>query len=116
VAFQKECDFKEVTIDYRSNGSATFQFYTDLPGGSLAARLGSGFTLPTSGGITSDKTITIALDGIQGTLFYPLVTPGATTQIILLRAKLWWRPIGVYLDGSLAIAEEWLTQPLALGA
>jgi hypothetical protein len=120
MAFQKVFDFKEITIEYASNGTAVFQFYSDMPGGTLAVRLplgspgSGGFSLPSTGGITIRKTITIPLDGVQGTQYYPIVTPGNTTQIILLQAKIWLRPIGVYLDGSLS--EIWQTQPIAVGA
>lgn len=115
MAFQKVFDFKEVTIEYQSNGDATFQIYTDMPGGALAVRLGAGVTLAST--TNTRKTITIPLDGIQGTEFYPVITPGATTQFILLSGKVWIRPIGVYLDGSLSpTGEIWQTQPIALGA
>jgi len=112
MAFRKVFDFKEVTLQYQSNGTATFQFYTDMPGGTLAARLGAGITLPSTSG--TRKTITIPLDNIQGTEYYPLVTPGGSTQIFLLGGTVWLRPIGVYIDGS--ISEIWQTQPIAPGA
>ena len=120
MAYQKVFDFKEVTIEYRSNGAAVFQFQTDMPGGSMAVRLplsspgSAGVSLPSSGGIGITKTLTIPLDGVQGTMYQPSVTPGAAAQIIVLSAKLWMRPIGVYLDGTLG--EEWITQPIAVGA
>ena len=114
MAFQKVFDFKEVTLEYSSNGAATFQFYTDMPGGTLAVRLGAGITLASTGGVR--KTVTIALDGIQGTLFYPVITPGGSTQLTLLAGKVLTRPIGVYIDGSITPAEIWQTQPIALGA
>lgn len=120
MAYQKVADFKEVTIEYRSNGAAVFQFQTDMPGGTMANRLplgapsSAGFALPSSGGLTITRTITIPLDGVQGTLYLPSVVPGNATQIIVLAGRLWWRPIGVYLDGSLS--EEWITQPIAIGA
>ena len=77
---------------------------------------GAGVQLPSSGGIGAgnSKTTTIPLDGVQGTMYQPSVVPAAGTQIIILSAKLWLRPIGVYLDGSLG--EEWITQPIAVGA
>lgn len=115
MAFQKVFDFKEVTFEYQSNGTATFQFYTDMPGGTLAERLAAGVTLPTT--TNTRKTITIPLDGIQGSEYYPKITPGPTTQFILLSGKVWLRPIGVYLDGSLLPqGEVWETQPIAVGA
>jgi hypothetical protein len=112
MAFQKVFDLKEATLEYQSNGVATFQLYTDMPGGTLAARLGAGVTLPSTS--NTRKTITIPLDNIQGTEYYPLITPGGSTQIILLAGKIWLRPIGVYLDGTLG--EIWQTQPIAVGA
>lgn len=120
MAFQKVFDFKEITLEYSSNGAAVFQFYTDMPGGTLAIRLplgapaSGGYALPSTGGIGARKTITIPLDGIQGTEYYPIFTPANTTQLILLSAKIFLRPIGVYLDGSLG--EIWQTQPIAVGA
>jgi len=115
VAFQKVFDFKEVTFEYRSNGVAQFQFNTDMPGGAMAPRLGGGVVLPSSGGIGQNKTYTVPLDGIQGTMYQPVVTPGVSTQIILLAATIRLRPIGVYIDGSLNPPEEWITQPIAPG-
>lgn len=112
MAFQKVFDFKEVTFEYSSNGAATFQFYTDMPGGTLAVRLGAGITLPSTSG--TRKTTTIPLDNIQGTEYYPVITPANTTQFTLLQGKVFLRPIGVYLDGSLG--EIWQTQPIAVGA
>lgn len=113
MAFRKVAEFKEVTIQYQSNGAATFQFYTDMPGGALAARLaGSGVTLASTSG--TRKTITIPLDGIEGTEFYPLITPGAATQLRLFSGTVYVRPIGVYIDGSLN--EIWQTTPIPIGA
>jgi hypothetical protein len=119
MAQQKVFDLKEVTLEYSSNGAATFQLYTDLPGGALAIRLplgapsSTGVTLPSTTGIR--KTITIPLDGVQATLFYPVITPAGTTQLTLLAGKVLLRPIGLYLDGSLATAEIWQPQPIAPG-
>jgi len=113
VAIQKVFDYKEVTLEYRSNGPATFTLNTDMPGGSMASRVVA--TLPSSGGIGANRTQTIALDGVQGTMYQVLITPGAATQFIPLAGKLMLRPIGVYLDGSLTPAEQWITQPIAPG-
>jgi len=120
MAYQKVFDFKEVTIEYRSTGASVFQFQTDLPGGTMAIRLplsapsSAGWSLASSGGIGITKTVTVPLDGVQGTLYQPSITPSGSAQIIVLSAKLWLRPIGVYLDGTLG--EEWITQPIAVGA
>jgi hypothetical protein len=115
MAQRKVGEFKEVTLVYQSNGVATFQFYTDMPGGALAARLGAGVTLPSTAGIR--KPITIPLDGIEGALFYPKITPGAATQIRVFSGVVLVRVIGLYLDGSTSPQGEiWETQPIAIGA
>jgi len=110
MAFRKVSDFKEITLQYQSNGPTTFQFFTDMPGGTLATRVAT--TLPSTG--NTRKTITIPLDNVQGTEYYPLLQPGAATQLFLLAGTIWLRPIGVYIDGSLG--EIWQTQPIAVGA
>ena len=115
MAFRKVNEFKEITLVYSSNGAATLQFYTDMPGNALAARLGSGVTLATS---TNKRiTITVPLDGIEGTEFYPQITPGASTQFRLFQGVVYLRPIGVYLDGAaVPQGEIWSTVPIAPGA
>lgn len=112
MAFRKVAEFKEVTLQYQSNGSSTIQFYTDMPGGALAVRLGAGVTLASTAGMR--KTITVPLDSIEGTEFYPVITPGGSTQLRLFGGTVWLRPIGVYVDGSLG--EIWSTPPLSIGA
>jgi len=111
LAFRRVWQFKEVVFDYSSNNSSTFQLYTDLPGGAMAARKGAGVTMAS----TSDgrKTLPIPLDGIEGTLYRPEIIPGATTVLRLYGGTIWVRPVGVYLDGSLS--EKWTTQEMALG-
>jgi hypothetical protein len=110
MAFRKCAEFKELSLAYSSNNAATFNFFTDMPGGALAARKGVGVNMPSTA--STRKTLTIPLDGIEGTLFYPEITPGATTQMKLFEGTVWLRPIGVYIDGSLG--EKWSTQPLAV--
>jgi hypothetical protein len=115
MAQRQVAEFKTVVLVYQSNGDATFQFYTDMPGGVLTARLGAGVTLPS----TSDQRqeMSIPLDGIEGKQFYPVVTPGAATQIRIFSGQVELRPIGLYLDGSLSPqGEVWKTQPIAIGA
>jgi hypothetical protein len=120
MAFRKCNDFKEITLVYASNGPATLQLYTDMPGGALAARLtenaGAGVTLASSGGPGVRITQTVALDGIRGTEFYPKITPGSTTQFELYSGVVYLRPLGVYIDGSLTPGEIWQTVPIAPGA
>src|SRR4249920_3281530 len=110
MAFRKVCEMKEVSIQYSSNGTATFQWYTDMPGGALAPRLTPGISLPSTS--STRKTTTIPLDGIEGTEFYPQITPAIATQLRLFSGTVWVRPIGVYVDGSLN--EIWSTPPLSL--
>lgn len=112
MAFRKVAEFKEVTLQYQSNGASTFQWLTDMPGGTLAARLGAGVSLADT--TSTRKTITIPLDNIEGTEFYPVVTPGASTQFRLFSGVVYLRPIGVYIDGSLG--EIWSTPPISVGA
>lgn len=111
MAFRKVAEFKECTLQYQSNGSATFQLWSDLPGGTLAQRLGVPFTLPSTA--STRKTVTIPLDGIEGSEFYPVISPGGATQLRLFSGVIYVRPIGVYLDGSLG--ETWSTPPLSIG-
>lgn len=111
MAFRKVAEFKELTLQYQSNGPATLQMYTDMPGGALATRLGGGSALAdTSSG---RKTVTVPLDGLEGTEFYPVVTPGPGTQLRLFSGVVYVRPIGVYIDGGLN--EVWSTPPLSIG-
>ena len=120
MAFRKVFEFKEITLVYASNGAATLQFFTDMPSGgnppgTLAGRLTTPVTLPAT---TSDKrqTMTIPLDGIRGSQFYPAITPGSTTQFELYSAVCYARPLGVYIDGSAVNGGEiWQTVPLAPG-
>jgi hypothetical protein len=113
MAFRKVNEFKELTLVYASNGAASLQLYTDMPGGALAARLGAGISLASSGGGGMRVTLTVPLDGIRGTEFYPKITPGASTQFELYSGIVYLRPLGVYIDGSLS--EIWQTAPIAPG-
>jgi hypothetical protein len=121
MAFRVVNELKEVTLVYSSNGNAALQLFTDMPGGALAIRLPT--SSPASGGITvptsSSKrvTLTIPFDGIRAKEFYPVITPGNTTQFELYSMVMHLRPIGVYIDGSaLNGGEIWSTVPLAPGA
>ena len=117
MAFRKVAEFKEVSLTYASNGAATLQFYTDSPGGTLAARLSAGVTLPSTTGTSVRKTITVPLDGIEGTEYYFDITPGASTQLKLFSGLVHIRPIGVFLDGATSPqGEVWKMQPQSIGA
>lgn len=115
MAFRVVNELKEITLVYASNGPATLQLFTDMPGGTLTVRLGAGVTLPTSS--SKRVPITIPLDGIRAKEFYPQITPAATTQFELYSGVIYLRPIGVYIDGSAVPAGEiWSTAPIAPGA
>jgi hypothetical protein len=120
MAFRIVNECKEITLVYSSNGPAVLQLYTDMPGGVLALRLptsspGAGITLPTSS--SKRVPLTIPLDGIRAKEFYPVITPGSTTQFELYSMVMQLRPIGVYIDGSAPNGGEiWSTVPLAPGA
>ena len=109
MAFRRVSEFKECSLQYSSNGAAVFEFYTDMPGNALALRKSTSMADTSSG----RKTITIPLDNIEGTEFYPKITPGAATQVRLFSGVVWVRPIGVYIDGS--ISEIWSTPPISVG-
>ena len=109
MAFRKVWQFKEATYDYSSNGDTAANFYTDLPGGAMASR--DADTMPSTG--NTRKTITIPLDGIEGSLFRPELVPGAATQLRLFGGVVHARPIGVYIDG--ARGEIWTSQEMSLG-
>lgn len=117
MAFTKVFEFKEIEIVYSSNGSATFAFFTDMPTATAPGALASRFTatLPTTTTVGARQSITLPLDGLRGTQFYPKVTPGASTQMEIYAMKVFARPIGVYLDGSLTVPEFWSTVPIAPG-
>ena len=118
MAFRKVNEFKELTLVYALTGTgtptATLQFFTDMPAssppGTLAARLGAGVTLAAT---TGRKSITIPLDGIRGTEFYPSITPSSTAQVEIYSGVVYLRPLGVYVDG--ANSEIWQTVPIAPG-
>jgi len=121
MAFRVVNELKELTLVYSSNGVAALQLFTDMPGGALALRLPT--SAPVAGGISlpssSSKRVplTIPFDGIRAKEFYPVITPGSTTQFELYSMVVQLRPIGVYIDGSAPNGGEiWSTVPLAPGA
>ncbi len=101
--------FKDLTIHYRGS-AATFKFYSDLPGGSMAVRR----TLDIPASSADHGTHTLLLDNpdyVEGNLFYPWIKP--TGEFRLFGGVIRFRVIGVYMDGSKG--EFWETQPLGLG-
>lgn len=112
MAIQKVQEFKELTVQYQSNGPSTIQLFTDMPGGALASRITA--TMPSTA--NERRTFTLPLDNLEGTEFYFKFTPGVATQLRLFSGKLELRMIGIYLDGSLVVPEFWTTTVVALGA
>lgn len=109
-------EFKEISLVYSSNGAATLQLYTDMPGGALAARLNSGTGITLASSSSARVELTIPLDTIRGKEFYVKITPGNTTQFELYQGNILFRPIGVYIDGSAPNGGEiWQMQAIAPG-
>ena len=109
---RKVFQFKELSLQHHTTGAAaTAQLYTDAtPGADLAAQLGGGKSLGTS---TGPVTVTIPLDGIEGTSYRLEVTPAAGGVTRLLAGQVLVRPYGVYLVG--ALGEKFVTQNIAIG-
>lgn len=123
VALQKVSEFKELTIQYQSNGPSTMEFYTDFPGAIPSPPLGLRSTQTIASSNNMRATRTFPLDGVEGTEFYIKFIPGTgsagpppvpATQLRLFSGVVKVRMIGVYLDGS--IGEVWNTTVIALGA
>jgi hypothetical protein len=122
MAFKKVLEVKELTMQYSSSGTAKLDFFTDIAaGGTTPGALASALTAPidlaTTGGVGKRQTITVPLDGIRATEFYPKIIPGVTTQFELYSMVVYLRPIGVYLNGAAPNGGEiWQTVPIAPGA
>jgi len=121
MAFRKVNEIKEISLQYSSNGPATLDFFTDIAAGgtvpgALASALTAPVSIPTTGGVGKRQTITIPLDGVRATEFYPKIVPASTTQFELYEMILYLRPIGVYLNGAAPNGGEiWQTVPIAPG-
>jgi hypothetical protein len=127
MAFRKVLEIKEISMQYSSNGVAKFDFFTDLAAvggvvpavpGALASALSAPVDLPSTLGVGKRQTVTIPLDGVRATEFYPKITPGISpgTQFELYSMTAYIRPIGVYLNGGAPNGGEiWQTAPLAPG-
>jgi len=121
MAFRKVNEIKEISLQYSSNGPASLDFFTDIAAGgtvpgALASALTAPVAIPATTGIGKRQTITIPLDGIRATEFYPKIIPGVATQFELYEMVLYIRPIGVYLNGAAPNGGEiWQTVPIAPG-
>jgi hypothetical protein len=127
MAFKKCLEIKEISLQYSSSGTAKFDFFTDIAAlsgsfsapGALASALPAQITLPSTLGVGKRQTITIPLDGIRATEFYPKIIADTTapgTQFELYAMTVYLRPIGVYLNGAAPNGGEiWQTVPIAPG-
>lgn len=123
MAFRKVIEFKELSMQYSSNGPATLDFLTDItPTGSgtvpgtLASSLSAPVAIAPTSGVGRRQTITIPLDNVRGTEFQVKITPAATTQFELYEMITQIRPIGVYLYGGAPNGGEiWQTTVIAPG-
>ena len=109
MPFERVKQFKEITVVYQSEASATLTVSTDLPSPPVQVR--RTFTLATS---TTRKNLTCPLDDpslLEGNLIKIKIDPVGVFRLFGASVKA--REIGVYIDG--AHNEIWETQELALG-
>lgn len=105
----KTVDMVEFDIDSTS-GAGVLQIYSDIPGGSMAARLGGGVAIAQTSG---RATVRIVLGTpVDGKLLRYVATTTTDFCIYGFRARV--TPIGVYTDGS--ISETWDTRPIPIGS
>lgn len=123
MAFRRVIEFKEISMQYSSNGPATLDFLTDItPTGSgtvpgaLASALSAPVAIAPTSGVGRRQTAIIPIDNVRGTEFQVKITPGASTQFELYEMLVQIRPIGVYLYGGAPNGGEiWQTVPIAPG-
>lgn len=105
----KTVDMVEFDID-SSSGPGSLQIYSNIPGGTMVARLGSGVAIAQT---TGRSTVRIVIPApIDGKLLRYVATTTTGFSVYGFRARI--TPIGVYLDGS--IAETWDTRPISIAA
>jgi hypothetical protein len=104
----KQVDQVEIDIDATA-GDATLQVSSDIPGGTMAARLGAGQAIVASTGRESRRLVLST--PADGKLLRYEITTTTGMQIYGMRARV--LPIGVYLDGT--IHDFWQPQPIGIG-
>ena len=108
MPLQRVKQFKDIEIEYESVSGMSVLFYTDMPGTAMALRATLAFAAT-----TTRRTLTLPLDGIEGTLFQVKITSAGVVRLYggVVRVK----PIGVYFDGGSTPAEIWSTQEQGIG-
>jgi hypothetical protein len=108
MALQRVKQFKDIELEYEAVAAMTVTFLTDMPGSAMALRATLNFPLT-----TTRRTLTLPLDGIEGTLFQVKIVSTAVVRLYggVVRVK----PIGVYFDGGSTPAEIWQTQEQGIG-
>jgi len=108
MALQRVKQFKDIELEYEAVAAMTVTFLTDMPGSAMAVRATLTFPLT-----TTRRTLTLPLDGIEGTLFQVKIVSTAVVRLYggVVRVK----PIGVYFDGGSTPAEVWYTQEQGIG-
>ena len=101
----KQLDRVELDVD-ASSGNATFQAYTDIPGGVQASRV-----ITTINQTMGRQVQLLVLSPVYGRLIRYEVTTANDFQIYGMRARI--LPIGVYLDGT--VGDYWQPQAISLG-
>lgn len=104
----KIVDQVEIDID-ATDGDASLQVSSDIPGGTMATRLGSGQAITASTGRESRRMVLSS--PATGKLLRYEVTTTTGQQIYGMRARV--LPIGVYLDGT--VSDFWQPTPISIG-
>lgn len=112
-------ELKSLTLIWQSNQDGTLQVWTDLPAPWGVKRT---YAIPNSNGLRAQKTFNFDMDPVtlaplpplQGTMWKPRITPGATGYLIPFQVSyILKRRYGEYLYGP--AGDYWETQPLDLG-
>jgi len=103
----KTVDMVEFDMD-SSKGEGSLQIYSDVPGASMAPRLGSGVVIKQTIG---RGTVRIVLPTpVEGKLLRYVATTTSGFQVYGFRARI--TPIGVHVDGT--VGEVWDTRAIPL--
>lgn len=94
----------EVEFDIEAlSGPGVLQIYSDIPGGSMAPRLGAGLGVPIAQTTTRQLVRIVISPTIDGKLLRYVATTTTGFNVYGFRSRV--TPIGVYVDGS--ITETW---------
>lgn len=111
----KTIDAVELDVD-ATDDDLTLQIWSDIPGGTMAIRLGAGTTISRTV-VRKIMPVTLATP-ISGRLFRYVLTQNGVDltqgfRLYGLRARM--VTTGVYLDSSVAGGDRWQTQEISLG-